>query len=114
MRPNLDDESRAELLCDLVVAQLVARARTGGWLRSDHFVESLNIWLNANSAQADWLERMYVKFLSETLALDHANSPHLADESQLARLFTDGWRLDYTSQVVEGIHKLCADALRYR
>ncbi|MCX4156174.1 MULTISPECIES: hypothetical protein [Paraburkholderia] len=38
MKSNLDDEARAELLCYLVVGQLVARARTGEWLRTDHLV----------------------------------------------------------------------------
>lgn len=32
--PPLDDEARVELLCYLVVAQLVARARSGDWLRT--------------------------------------------------------------------------------
>ncbi|CAE6945994.1 hypothetical protein R69608_05523 [Paraburkholderia nemoris] len=50
---RLDDEARAELLCYLVVAQLVARARTGEWLRTDHLVESTRIWLAGNGADAD-------------------------------------------------------------
>jgi hypothetical protein len=45
---KLDDEARAELLCYLVVGQLVARARTGSWLRTDLCVELLNIWFNRN------------------------------------------------------------------
>ncbi|WP_284692628.1 hypothetical protein [Paraburkholderia terrae] len=34
-----DDEARAEMLCYLVVGELVAMARTGDWLRTDHLVE---------------------------------------------------------------------------
>jgi len=49
----------------LVVAQLIARSRrTGGRLRTEHFVEPLNIWLNANGAEVDWLQRMYFKSVS--------------------------------------------------
>lgn len=39
---NFDDEAHAELLCYLVVLQLVARVRTGGWLRTDHAVELMS------------------------------------------------------------------------
>lgn len=42
---TLDDEAHAELLSYLVVAELVARARTGEWLRTDRLVESARIWL---------------------------------------------------------------------
>ncbi|WP_433693264.1 hypothetical protein [Paraburkholderia phenoliruptrix] len=108
----LDHEARAELLCYLVVGQLVARARTGDWLRTDHFVESLNISLNANGAQADWLERMQFKSLSEMVALDLHKLPHLVDEAKLAELFTDGWRLDYRSPVVRSIYAACKTELR--
>lgn len=111
---NLDDEARAELLCYLVVGQLVARARTGDWLRTDHFVESLNIWLNANGAQADWLERVQLRSLSEIVALDFGRLPHFADEILLAELFTDGWRLDYRSPVVRSIHAASERELRAR
>lgn len=111
---SFDDKARAELLCYLVVAQLIARARTGDWLRTDHFVESLNIWLNANGAQVDWLERIYFKSVSEIVASDFGNLPHFADESKLAELFTDGWRLDYRSLVVRSIYAVCGTEFRAR
>ncbi|MFM0218297.1 hypothetical protein [Paraburkholderia caledonica] len=104
--------TRSELLCYLVVAQLIARARTGEWLRTDHFVESLNIWLNANGAEVDWLQRMYFKSVSEIVALDFGNLPHFADESKLAELFTEDWRLDYGSPVVRSIYAACERELQ--
>ncbi|MFM0689211.1 hypothetical protein PQQ77_24775 [Paraburkholderia strydomiana] len=103
----IQSNTRSELLCYLVVAQLIARARTGGWLRTDHFVESLNIWLNANDAQVDWLGRMYFKSVSEIVASDFGNLPHFADEARLAELFTDVWRLDYRSPIVRSIYAAC-------
>ncbi len=105
-------KARAELLCYLVVAQLIARARTGDWLRTDHFVEAMHIWLNANGEQVDWLERMYFKSVSEIVASDFGNLPHFADEVQLAALFTDVWRLDYLSPVVRSIYAACERELR--
>ena len=80
----------------------------------DHFVESLHIWLNANGAQADWLERMQLKMRSERVAMDFGAPPHLADEAKLADLFTDGWRLDYRSPVVRSIYAACETELGNR
>lgn len=104
---RLDDEARAELLCYLVVAQLVARSRTGEWLRTDHLVESTRIWLAGNGADADWSERVHLGALSEKIALDFAEMPRFADSASLAKLFTDGWRLDYRSPIVRGIYAAC-------
>jgi hypothetical protein len=109
---NLDDEARSELLCYLVVGQLVARARTSGWMRTDHVVELLTIWLNGNGAQADWLDRLYLRLLSEKVALDFAELPRFADSSWLAQLFNDGWRIDYRSPIVRTIYTACEGELK--
>lgn len=103
-KSNLDDEVRAELLGYLVVGQLVARARTGEWLRTDHLVESTRIWLTGNGADDDWTERVYLGALPEQIALVFSELPRFADSVSLAKLFTDGWRLDYRSPIVCGIH----------
>ena len=47
---TFDDEARVELLCFLVVGQLFAFIREGVWLRTDHLLESAQIWLSSNSA----------------------------------------------------------------
>ena len=109
--PTFDDEARAELLCYLVVGQLVAQARTGKWLRTDHLVESMSIWLSGNGAYADWLGRLRLGALSEKVALDFAEQPRFADAASLAKLFTDGWHLDYRSPIVRGIYAACDDEL---
>ena len=109
---NLDDEARAELLCYLAVGQLVARARTGGWLRTDHVVELLDIWLKGNGAQANWQDRLYLGALSKNVALDFAGLPGFADSDSLAQLFTDGWRMDYRSPFVGQIYSACEDELK--
>jgi len=108
---GLDEEARAELLCYLAIAQLVSRARSGNWLRTDHLVESTRIWLAGNGAKANWSERVQLGTLSEKIALDLTGLPGLADTEYLAKLFTDGWRLDYRSPVVRGIYSACAAEL---
>ncbi|MFM0283173.1 hypothetical protein P0D75_34725 [Paraburkholderia sediminicola] len=109
---NLDDDARAELLCYLVVGQLVARARTGGWLRTDHVEELLNIWLKGNGARTYRLECLYIGALSEEVALDYAELPEFANSESLAQLFTDGWRMDYRSPSVGRIYSACEDELK--
>jgi hypothetical protein len=111
-RSNFDDGARAELLCYLVVGQLVARARTGGWLRTDHAVELLNIWANGTSAQVDWLDRVYLGAQSAKVATGFAGLPGFADSDSLAQLFTDGWRLDYRAPRVQRISTACKSELK--
>ena len=88
-----------------------SRARTGEWLRIDHLVESTRIWLAGNGADADWTERIRLGVLSEVIALDFAELPRFADAAALAKLFTDGWRLDYRSPKVRGIYSACESEL---
>ncbi|CAE6827187.1 hypothetical protein [Paraburkholderia aspalathi] len=104
---NLDDEARAELLCYLVLAQLVARARTGEWLRTDHLVESTRIWLASNGAEGNWKERIHLGAISETVALGFAELPLFWHADSLTKLFTDGWRPDYRSPIVREVYAAC-------
>ncbi|WGS54984.1 hypothetical protein LFL96_36500 (plasmid) [Paraburkholderia sp. D15] len=104
---SLDDVARAELLCYLVVTQLVARARVGEWLRTDHLVESTRIWLTDKKRHSDWNERVDLAQQSGDVAKLIVTLPSLQNERVLARLFLDGWRLNYGSPVVQGILDVC-------
>lgn len=104
---NLDHDARVELLCYLVVAQLVAHARTGEWLRTDHLVESARMWTDSNGAQGAWLARYELGHASAAIAPDFLNVSALCDSDSLAKLFTDGWRLDYRSPQVRWLHDTC-------
>nr|WKF60873.1 hypothetical protein HUO10_005395 [Paraburkholderia busanensis] len=108
---NLDDISRAELLCYLVVAQLIAQAGIGEWLRTDHLVESTRIWLTDKKRHCDWTERINLAQRSKDVAALLIKLPGLQDERVLARLFLDGWRLNYGSPVVQGILDVCSGRL---
>ncbi|PRX32227.1 hypothetical protein B0G75_104246 [Paraburkholderia sp. BL18I3N2] len=102
-----NDDARAELLCYLVVAQLVAMARTGEWLRTDHLVESGRIWCKANGAHFDWQERIALGQIAAEMAPQVMETFGLTRERSLVPLFRDGWMLDYASPVVCGIHEVC-------
>lgn len=87
---SLDGEARAELLCYLVVGQLVARAHTLEWLRADHLVESTRVWLAGNGTDTDWTERVYLRALSEQIALDFCGTVTLR-RLGVARQASYGW-----------------------
>jgi hypothetical protein len=108
---GFDDEARAEMLCYLVIGELVAMARTGEWLRTDHLVESARIWMTANGAECDWQDRVALAQTAAEIAPKVLASFQLATEQSLAPLFTDGWMLDYRSSIVCDIHRLCAARL---
>jgi hypothetical protein len=110
-KPNFGDEARAELLCYLVVGELVATARSGKWLRTDHLVESTRIWLKANGANCEWQDRVHLARMAAELAPRMLATFALTTERALAPLFTDGWMLDYRSPIVCDIHQLCIDYL---
>ncbi|MFM0732624.1 hypothetical protein PQQ52_19250 [Paraburkholderia sediminicola] len=109
---NLDDKARAETLCYLVVGQLVARARTGSWLRTDRCAEVLSIWLKGNGTEANWLDSVHLVALSEKVALDFVKLPNFADSTRLAELFTDSCRMNYRSPGVWNIHAACENELK--
>ncbi|WP_321818593.1 MULTISPECIES: hypothetical protein [unclassified Paraburkholderia] len=104
----MDEEAKAELLTFLVVGQLLAFARCGEWLRTDHLIESCQIWLSSNGARCNWLDRAKLVEASRPLA-EQARAlafPH--DEAGLLKLFNlhNGWFLDYRSPIVQEIHTL--------
>jgi hypothetical protein len=109
---HLDDEGRTDLLCYLVVAQLIARARSGKWLRTDHLVESKAIWSLANGISADWLEGVRLANVSVQLATSIWSIELLHDIDVLSNMFTDNWRLDYESPIARGIHEVCVARLK--
>ncbi len=109
---NFDSDARAELLCYLVVSELVAKAMTGEWLRTDHLVESTRLWLAENGADCDWQDGVAIARLAADLAPAILASFHVTAGKELAALFAGGWRLDYRSPVVRDIHEVCVRYLR--
>jgi hypothetical protein len=106
--------TRAKMLCYLVVAELVAMARTGDWLRTDHIVESYRIWMRTNGVACDWQERVALARAAARLAPEILAAFKLTTERSLAPLFGDCWMLDYRSATVCEIHWFCARFLAQR
>jgi hypothetical protein len=108
---RLRPAARTRLLCYLVVAQLVSRASTGQWLRTDHLVEAARIGAGSFPEECGWLERIELARASVDLAPQFLAFPCFQDKAVLADLFTDGWALDYELPVVRGIYDVCKEYL---
>ena len=87
---NLDDETRAGLLCYLVVGELVSMARTGDWLNTGHLVELARIWMNANGAGCDWQDRVVIARMAADFGPDVLATFNLTSKKMLAPQFADG------------------------
>jgi hypothetical protein len=112
MQTVFDDEARAEMLCYLVAGELVAMARTGDWLRTDHLVELSLVWMRANGANPEWRDRIGIVRMALDLAPDILATFGLSTEKAVALLFTNGGRLDYRVPLVGQIHDQCAARLQ--
>jgi uncharacterized protein (DUF1015 family) len=107
----LNELERAELLCFLVIAQLIAHASTGNWLRTDHAVEAGRIWAASNSADCGWLERARLVQLSANTAPTFLVFPCFRDVQKLLNLLADGWQPDYRLPTVLGMLDVCVEHL---
>lgn len=108
---KLDAGERADLLCFLVLAQLIGHASTGDWLRTDHVVEATRLWVASNSAECEWLERANLARMSVAIAPQFLVFPYFRDAKEIVKLFVDGRKLDYRSPTVRGMLDVCAEHL---
>jgi hypothetical protein len=88
---KLDGAERADLLCFLVMAQLIGHATTG-----------------------DWLERAKLARMAADIAPTFLTFPCFRDAKELVKLLADGWQLDYRSPTVRGMLDVCAEHLLSR
>jgi hypothetical protein len=114
MSSKLDGPERADLLCFLVMAQLIGHATAGEWLRIDHAVEAGRIWAASNSAECNWLERAKLARIAADIAPTFLVFPCFQDAREIVKLFVDGWMLDYRSPTVRGMLDVCAEHLHQR
>jgi hypothetical protein len=108
---KMDGVERADLLCFLVMAQLIGHATTGDWLRTDHVVEAGRIWAASNAADCDWLERTKLARMAANIAPTFLVFPCFRDAKELVKLIAEGWQLDYRSPTVRGMLDVCNEHL---
>ncbi|MEM5371955.1 hypothetical protein V4C53_38870 [Paraburkholderia azotifigens] len=109
---SVSDRLRARLVCYLVVAQLYARADTGAWLRTDHLVESAQGRCAYNRVSLSWLDRCNAGVTAIEIAARLNRYYALQSVTRLATLFSGSWQLDYSSPIIDAIHRLCEARIR--
>ena len=67
--------------------------------------------MSAKRVSLDWFESIRPCRVSAELATTVWAIELLQDAGELAMLFTDGWRLDYQSPIVRGMHDICVARL---
>lgn len=109
---NLDLPVRTELLTFLVVSHLLARSTTGEWLSPEHVVESTRMWLTANGANTDWLQRVMLSSRALDVAKHVATaSPSMADIRSVSSMLCENLRLDFRSAAVRSLYGVCLNYL---
>lgn len=111
MTEHLAPQLRTDLLCHLVVMQLLARANTDGWAGADRLVEVIRAWSRDNVISIDWFESARLAHLSQQLATVLWMLEPLRSAGRLTKLFAVDWRLDNESPIVRKIRDVCTACL---
>ncbi|QYD68769.1 hypothetical protein KZJ38_21550 [Paraburkholderia edwinii] len=112
---NLDLPACTELLTFLVVSHLLARSMTGEWLSPEHVVESTHMWLSANGANTDWLQRVMLSSRALDVAKQVARaSPSMADIKSVSSMLCENLRLDFRSPAARSLYGVCLNYLAGR
>jgi hypothetical protein len=87
----------------------------GKWLSPEHVVESTRMWLSANGANTDWLQRVMLS----SRALDVAKrvamaSPSMAEFGSVSSLLGENLRLDFRSPATRSLYGVCLNYLAGR
>ncbi|MEX3936662.1 hypothetical protein AB4Y32_33645 [Paraburkholderia phymatum] len=104
---RLDDRQLIELLCHLVVEQLLSRAIAGIWLIPESLVECIQRWAKMKGVSPGWLEATRIGQLSEQLAFDLWKIQHLRGPTRITRFFDVQGMLDSDSPFVERMCAVC-------
>ena len=105
--------SRVEMLCYLIVLQLVTVAHTRTWLTVPHLQESIQLWCARTSTRYDARECRALACLSMQLAPELSTFAPLLDAVRLGKMLSD-WRLNDDCPTVMSIRNICAAVLRRR
>lgn len=105
---RLNDEARCDLLCHLVVVQLIEHTRSGKWLRAAQSAESIRVWLGPDRVHTTRAEQVMLARTATALAPAFLQQPAFRDTATLARLSFDIWRMNFGSPLLRTLRAACA------
>ncbi|MGH8778287.1 hypothetical protein [Paraburkholderia sp.] len=111
---RLNDEARCDLLCHLVVVQLIEHTRSGAWLRAAQIAESTRLWLGADRTHTTRTEQATLARTASALAPVFLQQPAFRDTATLARLSFDIWRMNFAAPLLRTLRAACATRLAQR
>jgi hypothetical protein len=110
---NLHHAARCDLLCYLVIGQLVEHARSRAWLCPARLAESMRYWLSTNRLSATRAGQRQLARRSVALASGLQRQPPLRDPAILAGLAFDGWRLNFRPPLLGALRAACEEYLTH-
>lgn len=110
---NLHHAARCDLLCYMVIGQLVEHTRSRGWLCPARLAESMRYWLTTNRLSTTDAEQRQLTRMSVALASGLQHQPLLRDPVILAGLAFDGWRLNFRLPLLGALRAACEDYLMH-
>ncbi|WP_207557051.1 hypothetical protein [Paraburkholderia acidicola] len=108
-----DHEAQCDLLCHLVVRQLVEHAASHTWLRTVHVAESIRLWHGAHRTHTTRLDQVRLARMAATLAAVFEKQQTYRNAVLLAELSFDIWRLNFRSPLLHTIRAACAKRLTH-
>lgn len=110
---RLDHEAQCDLLCHLVVRQLVEHAASHSWLRAARVAESIRLWHGAHRTHTTHVEHVRLARMAAALAQAFERQQTYRNAAILAELSFDIWRLNFRSPLLHTIRTACAKRLTH-
>lgn len=105
-------ETRCDLLCFLVIGQLIKHAAGGTWLGPVLLDARMRLWLGSGHPGLTRAEQRTLVRLSIALATVLQSQPVFNDPERLARLSLDTWRLNFHEPLLAALRAACEDRLK--
>lgn len=110
---RLNDEARCDLLCHLVVVQLIEHARSGKWPRAAQIAESIRLWFGSDRVRTTRTEQVMLARTATALAPAFLQQPAFRDIATLSRLSFDIWRMNFASPLLRTLRAACATRIAH-
>lgn len=105
-------ETRCDLLCFLVIGQLIEHTASGTWLSAVQPDARMRLWLGSGHPGVARAEQRTLTRLSIALATVLQSQPVFTDPEMLARLSLEAWRLNFHEPLLAALRAACEDRLK--
>lgn len=104
-------ETRCDLLCFLVIGQLIEQAGNHVWLSPARVSARVRLWLGADHPGVTRADQRTLVRLSIGLASALQSQAVFYDQEMLARLSLEAWRLNFQEPLLAALRAACEDRI---